>query len=282
MIGRLRIMSESGIDVPASIDPRVPSTARVYDAGLGGKDNYEVDRELLHKMQQVAPEITELALASREFLVRACRFLARDVGITQFLDCGSGLPTVDNVHQVVQRYNSYARVVYVDNDPVVNAHGRALLAEDDRSHFTSGNIFRPDELLHDETIRGELDWDEPVGLIHSMSMHFCADSDATSVMRDYVAALPAGSFVVFSHAFDPEDDHQEIAEGIEQVYAGASSGAVRFRTRAELETMLGGLELLDPGLVRPAEWWPSGPRSEPLKPAEHCLVAAVGRTPAVS
>lgn len=265
-------------DVPPGVDPTVPSTARVYDAGLGGKDNFEADRALLHRMQQIAPEITQLAVASRAFLVRACRFLARDVRIAQFLDCGSGLPTADNVHQVVQRYHAEARVVYVDNDPVVIAHGQALLEENELTHVVAGDIFHPAGLLNDETVHKGLDWTEPIGLIHSMSMHF-AGSDAAAVMNDYIAALPSGSYLVFSHAFDPEDDYSEVARGIERVYQGASSGAVRFRTRAEITSILDGVELLEPGLVRPTDWWPEGPRQKPLQPAEHCLIAAVGRKP---
>lgn len=271
-------MSEPGIDFSSAIDPTVPSTARVYDAGLGGKDNYEVDREMLRKVQAVAPEVTELAIAARAFLIRAVRFLARDVGIGQFLDCGSGLPTADNVHEVAQRYNHDARVVYVDNDPVVIAHGQALLADNNRSHVVPGDIFRPAALLDDQTVRRELDWDEPLALIHSMTLHFCAD-DPAAVLRDYVDALPSGSLVVFSHALDSEDEYSTVARNIEGVYQGASSGRIHFRTRTEIEAMLTGLDLLEPGLVQPADWWPEGPRVTPLKLADHCLLAAVGRKP---
>lgn len=266
-------------DLSAVIDPTVPSTARVYDAGLGGKANYEVDRKMLRRVQSVAPEVTELAIAARAFLIRAVRFLAREIHIGQFLDCGSGLPTADNVHEVAQRYDPGARVVYTDNDPVVIAHGRALLADDQTSHVVAGDIFQPETLLADPTIRGELDWDAPLALIHSMTLHFCAD-DPAAVMRDYITALPSGSYVVFSHALDPEDDtYSSVARNIERVYQGASSGRVHFRTRAEIETMLAGLDLLEPGLVQPADWWPEGPRVQQLKLADHCLVGAVGRKP---
>ncbi|MEV4604766.1 SAM-dependent methyltransferase [Amycolatopsis sp. NPDC049253] len=272
-------MSELDDDFAMVIDPTVPSTARVYDAGLGGKDNYEVDREMLRKVQAVAPEVTELAIVAREFLIRAVRFLARDIGIDQFLDCGSGLPTAENVHEVAQRSNPDARVVYVDNDPVVLAHGRALLADNEQTHIVRGDIFQPAKLLEDQTVRGELDWDKPLALIHSMSLHFCAD-DPAAVLRDYLEALPSGSYVVLSHALDPEDDeYSAVARNIERVYQGASSGRVHFRTRAEINTMLAGLELLKPGLVQPADWWPAGPRMQPLKLSDHCLLAGVGRKP---
>lgn len=265
-------------DIPTYIDPTVPSTARVYDAGLGGKDNFEVDREMLRKVQAVAPEITQLALASRAFLVRACRFLARDAKVANFLDCGSGLPTADNVHQVVQRYNPGASVVYVDNDPIVVGHGRALLSENDLTHFTARDIFDPATLLRDDTVRAELDWSGPICLIHSMTMHFCQD-DPTPIMQEYIANLPSGSFVVFSHAFDPQNEYQETIRKVEHASAGASAGQVHFRTRDELKAMLAGLELLDPGLVCPADWWPEGPQQGPPVPIERCIVSAIGRKP---
>src|SRR5882724_8517085 len=137
--------------VPVGVDPTRASIARVYDAFLNGKDNYEVDREVLRAVQKAAPEAVDLATENRGFLIRACRFLAGQTGIDQFLDCGSGLPTAENVHQVVQRINPDATVVYVDNDPVVAAHGRALLEENERTQLVTGDIFQPQELLKDET-----------------------------------------------------------------------------------------------------------------------------------
>ncbi|WP_326836843.1 SAM-dependent methyltransferase [Amycolatopsis rhabdoformis] len=272
-------MSELDDDFATVIDPTVPSTARVYDAGLGGKDNYEVDREMLRKVQAVAPEVTELAVVARRFLIRAVRFLARDMGIDQFLDCGSGLPTAENVHEVAQRFNPDAHVVYVDNDPVVLAHGRALLSDNENTRIVRGDIFRPATLLADPTVRRELDWNKPIALIHSMSLHFCAD-DPAAVLREYRDALPSGSFLVFSHALDPEDDeYSVVARNIERVYQGASSGQIHFRTRAEIDSMLAGFEPIEPGLVQPADWWPEGPRVQPLKLSDHCLLAGVARKP---
>jgi hypothetical protein len=134
-------------DVPVYIDTTKASIARVYDAFLNGKDNYEIDREVLRRVQQVAPEAQTLAFDNRNFLIRATRFIASQTGITQYLDCGSGLPTAENTHQVAQRIQPEARVVYVDNDPVVLAHGRALLEENDQTHFSAANIFNPKEIL---------------------------------------------------------------------------------------------------------------------------------------
>src|SRR2546430_17343184 len=121
--------------VPVHIDTSKASIARVYDAFLNGKDNYEIDREVLRRVQQVAPEATQLGWDNREFLIRVTRFIARQTGITQDVDCGSALPTAENTHQAAQRINPDSRVVYIDNDPVVLAHGPALLEEHDPTHF---------------------------------------------------------------------------------------------------------------------------------------------------
>src|SRR5437764_6456626 len=147
--------------VPVYIDTSKASIARVYDAFLNGKDNYEIDREVLRRVQQVAPEATQLGWDNREFLIRVTRFIARQTGITQYLDCGSGLPTAENTHQVAQRINPDARVVYVDNDPVVLAHGRALLEENEQTHLVGADVFNPREVLGNEEIRARIDFDRP-------------------------------------------------------------------------------------------------------------------------
>ena len=133
--------------IPVGVDTTRASIARVYDAALNGKDNFEIDREVLRQVATVAPQVNDLAWSNRNFLIRACRFLAGQAGITQYLDCGSGLPTAENTHQVVQRLQPEAKVLYIDNDPVVLAHGRALLEENDNTLFVSADIFEPDEVL---------------------------------------------------------------------------------------------------------------------------------------
>ncbi|MPY77596.1 MAG: hypothetical protein GEV04_03685, partial [Actinophytocola sp.] len=148
--------------VPAGVDPTKVSIARVYDAFLNGKDNFEVDRQVLKMVRSKVPEAQDMATENRTFLIRAVRFLASQTGINQFLDCGSGLPTAENVHQVAQRINPEARVVYVDNDPVVLAHGRALLEENERTHFTSADIFKPKEILENDVVRKHINLSEPL------------------------------------------------------------------------------------------------------------------------
>src|SRR5688500_13315398 len=139
--------------VPVGVDPTRASIARVYDAFLGGKDNYAIDREVFHKVQKVAPEAQDLAWSNRNFLTRAVRFLTDQGGIRQFLDCGSGLPTAENTHQIAQRIDPETRVVYVDNDPAVIAQSGALLPGDDLCCVVDADIFQPADVLDNETDR---------------------------------------------------------------------------------------------------------------------------------
>lgn len=268
--------------VPAYIDTTKASIARVYDAFLNGKDNYEIDREVLRRVQQVAPEAIRLGGDNRDFLIRVTRFIASQTGITQFLDCGSGLPTAENTHQVAQRIQPDTRVVYIDNDPVVLAHGRALLEENDQTHFSAADIFKPDQIINDEVVRKYLDFSEPIALFQLGTLHhYDGERSPQSIMAEYIDALPSGSYVAISHFFDPETTPElsELARKMEQVFLHSPMGTGVFRTRAEIEGMFPGLELVHPGLVRCADWWPDGPRIKPLDPVQHCIVGAVGRKP---
>ncbi|MDQ4032413.1 MAG: SAM-dependent methyltransferase, partial [Actinomycetota bacterium] len=235
-------------DLPVEIDTTKASIARAYDAALGGKDNYEVDREVVRQLQQVAPEITQFAWDNRDFLIRVTRFLAGEAGITQFLDCGSGLPTAENTHQVAQRIQPEARVVYVDNDPVVLAHGRALLEENDQTHLSAADIFEPREVLNDAVVCKHLNFAEPIALFQLSTLHhYDGERGAADIMREYIDALPSGSYVALSHCFDPENEYSELARRMEQVFLHSPLGSGWFRTRTEIESMLPGLELIEPG-----------------------------------
>jgi hypothetical protein len=269
-------------DVPAYIDTTKASIARVYDAFLNGKDNYEVDREVLRRVQQVAPEAIRLGGDNRDFLIRVTRFIASQTGITQFLDCGSGLPTAENTHHVAQRLQPEACVVYIDNDPVVLAHGRALLEENEQTHFSAADIFKPDQIINDGVVCKYLDFSEPIALFHFGTLHhYDGERSPRSIMAEYIDALPSGSYVAISHFCDPETTPalSALARRMEQVFLHSPMGSGVFRTRAEIETMLPGLELVEPGVVRCADWWPDGPRIKPLDPVQHCIVGAVGRKP---
>ncbi|MGW4588834.1 SAM-dependent methyltransferase [Amycolatopsis thermoflava] len=279
-------MASSPSQVPVGVDPSRPSIARIYDGFLGGKDHYEVDRMVMRKINEAVPEAVDIARGNRGFLNRVCRFLAGQTTVAQYLDCGSGLPTAENTHQIVQRANPEAMVVYVDNDPVVLAHGRALLEENDFVHMTEADIFEPSEVLGNEVVQRHLDFSEPLVLLHVGTLHHYEGDGAADIMRAYIDALPSGSYVVFSHFFDPEvPELTEVAKRIENILVNGPMGAGRFRTHAEIMTMLDGLELIkpnalsEPGLAVCDEWWPDGPRLAPLSLAARCIVGAVGRKP---
>lgn len=262
---------------PVHIDTTKASIARVYDAFLNGKDNYEIDREVLRRVQTVAPEATQLAWDNREFLVRATRFIATQTDITQYLDCGSGLPTAENTHQVAQRLQPESRVVYVDNDPVVLAHGRALLEENDRTHFVAADIFKPSEVIHNPIVQKHLDFSQPIALFQLGTIHhYDGERSPESIMEEYLDALAPGSYVAITHFFDPEtDEFSGLARRMEDVFLHSPMGTGLFRTRAEIMSMFCGLDPVEPGLVRCADWWPDGPRIKALAPVSHCIVGAV-------
>ena len=266
--------------VPVGVDPSRASIARVYDAALNGKDNYEIDRAVLAQVRTVAPQVNDLAWANRNFLTRACRFLVSQAGIDQFLDLGSGLPTAENTHQITQRVNPEARVVYVDNDPVVLAHGRALLEENEFTHFVAADIFKPEEVLGNEVVRRELDFSRPVALFQVGTLHHYLGDDGGDLMRAYIDALPSGSYVAIAHFFDPETpEHSELARNMEDKFVHSPMGSGRFRTSAEIQAMFPGLEMVEPGLVLCDDWWPDGPRIQPLNLVRQCIVGGVGRKP---
>ncbi|HET6740220.1 MAG TPA: SAM-dependent methyltransferase [Kribbella sp.] len=263
---------------PVGVDTSRASIARVYDAFLGGKDNFEVDREVLRGVQAAAPQAQDLARSNRNFLIRACRFLAGQAGITQYLDCGSGLPTAENTHQVVQRIQPEAKVLYIDNDPVVLAHGRALLEENENTRFVSADIFDPDAVLAMEEVRTFLDFSEPIAVIQNGTLHHYIGTEGAQIMQKYVDAVVPGSYTVVSHFFNPETpEHSEVARRMENKFIHSPMGSGRFRTRAELMEFLPDQELVEPGLVLCDDWWPDGPRIKPLNQVEECIVGAVGR-----
>jgi SAM-dependent methyltransferase len=264
--------------IPVGVDTSRASIARVYDAFLGGKDNFEVDREVLRGVQAAAPQAQDLAWSNRNFLIRACRFLAGQAGITQYLDCGSGLPTAENTHQVVQRIQPEAKVLYIDNDPVVLAHGRALLEENENTLFVSADIFDPDEVLSKPEVRDFLDFSEPMAVIQNGTLHHYIGTEGAQIMQKYVDAVVPGSYTVVSHFYNPETpEHSEVARKMEDKFIHSPMGSGRFRTRAELMEFFPDQELVVPGLVLCDDWWPDGPRLKPLSQVEECIVGGVGR-----
>jgi hypothetical protein len=259
MTGPANRDSTGEAEFPA-IDTSKPSVARMYDLFLGGKDNYESDRAPAAKVLEFAPEIPDWARGNRRWLGQVVTWLTREARIDQFLDLGSGLPTAQNTHQIAQGLNPGAKVVYVDNDPTVIRHGQALLLENDRTDFAAADFTEPLEVLANPAVTGLLDLDRPVGLIQALMLHHIADLvEARAIAAAYVDALPSGSYVAISHVCNPRDG-SETARFSDELEARLQQSfpTLRFRTPAEIETLFGDVELLDPGVVRLFDWWPPG------------------------
>ncbi|GAA4896150.1 SAM-dependent methyltransferase [Streptomonospora salina] len=245
---------------PAGVDPYTPSAARLYDFYLGGKDNYAADREAGTELLERIPELHSTAHANRYFLRRVVRHLAAEAGIDQFLDIGSGLPTQDNVHQVAQRHAPGARVVYVDNDPIVLAHAHALLAEDPATTAVAEADLRdPAGILAHPQIRGMIDFSRPVAVLMIAVLHFLTDEDrpyeVVAALRD---RLCPGSYIAVSH-LENETSPQRAAF-MEQVYA-RSSATLKGRSHAEIRRFFTGMELVEPGVMPISQW-----RRDPTEP----------------
>jgi O-methyltransferase involved in polyketide biosynthesis len=264
---------QSDSSIP-QIDISRPSVARMYDYYLGGKDNYRVDREAVERVAEAMPEIRQLAQENRAFLRRAVRYMARQ-GIRQFIDIGSGLPTVGNTHEIAQTIVPDARVVYVDNDPVVLAHGRALLASDDNTSVATADMHSPDDVLqHAETTK-LIDFDQPVGILMIAMTHFLTVDERPSVMGRLRDALAPGSHLTVTHVTTDGKAPEAVAQ-IEAVYATTPT-PIYFRDRASIEEFFDGFELVEPGLVTPDTWRPDP--DDPAPEATKWLYAGVGRKP---
>ncbi|MFD0854845.1 SAM-dependent methyltransferase, partial [Actinomadura adrarensis] len=190
------------------IDAAHPSSARVYDYLLGGKDNFAADRIAAERIAENFPAIRTGAQENRRFLLRGVRHLAAAAGIRQFLDIGTGIPTSPNVHEVVQQITPAAHIAYVDNDPIVLAHARALLVSDPRGKvgYLDADIREPESIIGNALVRDVLDFGEPIALVLSAILHFVLDEDEPArIVRDFVAALPPGSYVLATHV-TPEHD----------------------------------------------------------------------------
>ncbi|RAY16000.1 hypothetical protein DPM19_07825 [Actinomadura craniellae] len=234
------------------IDDSIPHTARIYDYLLQGKDNYEVDRAAAQQIMEVLPEAPRMARDNRDFLVRAVTALA-ELGVDQFIDLGSGLPTADNVHQVAQRVNPAARVAYVDHDPIVLAHGRALLAGDGRTRMITADMRDPDTVLSDPTLLELIDLSRPVAVLMVSVLHFIAE--ARELVAKYTSRTVPGSHLALSLATS-EGTLPEVITRVSAVYAKSSSPIV-FRDHREIHALVEHLDLLEPGLVDLHAWRPA-------------------------
>ncbi|WP_233412864.1 SAM-dependent methyltransferase [Nucisporomicrobium flavum] len=247
-------------DMPPRIDTTVAHPARRYNYWLGGKDNYQADRDSADAIEAVYPHARTAAVHNRLFLHRVVRYLAEEVGVRQFLDIGTGLPTAENTHEVAQAIDPSARIVYVDNDPLVLAHARALLVSHPagRTAYLDADLNYPERILTDDELVGTLNMDEPVALLLIAVLHLVPDTDhAYAVVQTLMDALPAGSYLAISH-------------GTGDFVAAATVQAVRAitsdftsRNRAQVARFFTGLDLIPPGLTPITRWRNPDPDAPP-------------------
>jgi hypothetical protein len=263
--------------LPPEINAGVAHSARVYDYWLGGKDNFAADRALGDAIIEAIPSMKSMARANRDFLDRAVRYLTREAGVTQFLDIGTGIPTAGNVHEVAQAAEPASKVVYVDNDPIVLAHARALMASHPAgaTAFIDADMREPEKILADPAVGKTLDLGKPVALmLVAILMLFKDDENPQGVVSALVDALPSGSYLTITHPtadFNPEEMAGAVAAA---QYAGITLVP---RSQAEVEAFFTGLELVDPGVAPVLAWQPDG--ALPENPRSAYYYAAIGRKP---
>ncbi len=263
---------------PPEIDTTVAHSARIYDYILGGKDNFEADRRAAEAAIAHNPSMAIGMRANRAVMRRMTTYLAGEAGIRQFLDIGTGLPTSPNMHEIAQRIGPESRVVYVDNDPIVLAHARALLTSSAEGACTyiDADARDPEAILSDPRLSGTLDLTRPVALTLFGILHFLPDSDdPQAIVTRFLAALPSGSYLAIQH---PTADFYPPGVGAQTAYRGAGI-PFQYRSRSEFARFLDGLDLVEPGIMPMSRWRPElEPGPEP-GPAQAGAWAALARKP---
>lgn len=262
--------------VPADLDLERPSAARMYDYLLGGFHNFEIDRKVAEEAIQAFPGTVLAARINRSFLRRSVEYLASN-GIAQFIDIGSGIPTVGHVHEIALQKNPDARVVYVDIDPIAVAHSESILQHNANAGIIMADARNPERILTHELTRRLIDFDKPAAVLFVAILHFLVDEEeAQAVIGAFIEGLPAGSYAVVAH---PTLD--DAPEDLRARYAAIGTKAhlsTKHRTRQEIEKLLRGLDLVEPGLVYAPLWRPETPKDLGLDQPEHSLsFVAVGR-----
>jgi hypothetical protein len=256
-------------DWTTKVNTGVPNPARIYDYLLDGKDNFPADRDVAEQLLAIAPVARDVVEDNRAFLRRAVRFLAGEAGIRQFIDLGSGLPTQGNVHEIAQAVAPDARVVYVDNDPMVVTHSRALLAGDNTAAIRA-DLREPDVLLGHAELRELIDFDQPIALLLMAILHFFDDDeDPYGIVARFRDTLPAGSYLAISHGTRDIPERSDLSPAamaemgakVERLYQLTTASLVT-RTRAQVERFFAGFDLLDPGVVEIQLWRPDGEGSK--------------------
>ncbi|MCX4749367.1 SAM-dependent methyltransferase [Kitasatospora sp. NBC_01287] len=269
--------SEEDSRPPSDLRPEVPHPARMYDYYLGGKDNFPADRAAAEEIMAFSPRVRQSARANRAFLQRAVRYLAEQ-GVKQFLDIGTGIPTAGNTHEIAQRVQPDARVAYLDNDPIVLVHSRALLAGASHGSATviQADLRDPAGILASPEIRELLDLGRPVALLLFAILHFVdEDSDPYGIVRTLVDALPSGSYLALSHGTADFATPDQARRG-PAVYCAATE-RLTLRGKDQVAKFFDGLELVEPGLVTVPLWRPEQPEQE--GDASTGIWGAIGRKP---
>lgn len=246
----------------------------MYDYYLGGKDNFESDRTAAEEIYTQIPDLPQIARDNRSFLQRAVRVLA-EAGVRQFLDIGAGLPTQGNVHEIAQQVDPTSRIIYVDNDPIVLAHARALLTSrpEGATAYVDADLRDPDTIFNHPDLRRLIDFDKPVGLLMIAVLHFVTDDeDPWELVSRYRSRLPSGSHIAIAHATS-DDRPPGAVRKMTDVYRKASAPFV-FRTREQIRTLFEGFDLLDPGLAFCPDWRPA--TVTPTSPSAGWNLAGVG------
>lgn len=272
---------EDGSEFQPDFDTSQPTIARVYDALLGGKSNFAADREGAATYLKYVPDAGRCAIENREALIKGVQYLVRQAGIDQFLDIGSGLPTVKNTHEAAQEINPDTRVVYVDSDPIVLAHGRALLATNDSTTVITADFRNPQSILDHPDVREMLDFSRPIALmVVGLLMHFHDDEQPDEWIRTLLDPMPSGSHLFIT---DFVDTGEPLQKAMEQ--AGLESlGNGWIRTPERIEEHFLGLPLIPPGVDFLARWFPEDPErdvteAEKLEPYQRILMAGIARKP---
>jgi hypothetical protein len=267
---------------PASIgiDVNTPNVARMWDYQLGGKDNFAADRAAAEAVNDAlrkanAPDGRDAARENRAFLHRAVRYLAGEAGVHQFIDIGAGLPTQGNVHEIAQEIAPAARVVYVDYDPVVLVHSRALLASEPQATIVQADMRHPEEILAKPELRGLIDLSQPVAVLLIATLHLIPDEeDPASMVDRLVAELPVGSYLTITHA--TLEGRAEAAAALSEQFARSrATTPIVPRSRADIGRFLAGVELIEPGLTFASDWRPDP--AQAAGPGARWLLAGVGR-----
>ena len=262
-----------GSEKPAEIDTTVAHPARVYDYWLGGKDNFAADREAAERVLAVAPGLRFRVRANRAFLARTVRFLATDCEVRQFLDIGTGIPTANNTHEVAQAAAPASRIVYVDNDPIVLAHARALLTStpEGATAYLDADLREPELILR--SAARTLDLSRPVALMMLIILHLIPDAEQPGkIVARLMSALPVGSYLVLAH---PASDIQPaaMAEMTRRVNERMRGAMATMRTHDEILSFFDGLKLIEPGVVQPQQWRSDPATETPAEVTAWCGVA---------